>query len=202
MPTHYDTLGVSKSASIDEIKTAYRKLCMKYHPDVASSSSSSSSGAQSSSSSNVNKFKRISEAYSILGNDTKRRRYDFDMSESGIQELRKKAAARAKTAGGGGGGASSSFAATLPRNVLIGGILGIAGVAIIRQLLPNQENDNEHHEQRTGKKRLVEAWLNPRTNLWEKPKPWDAEYQRLQPVLQFVPRDQVVDNNSGGNGRR
>lgn len=207
MPTHYDTLGVSKSASIDEIKTAYRKLCMKYHPDVASSSSSSSSrtGAQSSSS-NVNKFKRISEAYSILGNDTKRRRYDFDMSESGIQELRKKAAARAKNAAAGGGGASSSFAATLPRNVLIGGILGIAGVTIIRSILPNQENnDNEHHEQHTGKKRLVEAWLNPRTNLWEKPKPWDAEYQRLQPVLQFVPRDQVVDNNNNndsGNGRR
>src|SRR6056300_469513 len=165
MPTHYDTLGVSKSASIDEIKTAYRKLCMKYHPDVASSSSLG--GAQSTS--NVNKFKRISEAYSILGNDTKRRRYDFDMSESGIQELRKKAAARAKNAAAGGG-ASSSFAATLPRNVLIGGILGIAGVTIIRSILPNQENnDNEHHEQHTGKKRLVEAWLNPRTNLWEKP---------------------------------
>ena len=128
------------------------------------------------------------------------------MSESGIQELRKKAAARAKSAaaGGGGGGASSSFAATLPRNVLIGGILGVAGVTIIRSILPNQENnDDEHHEQHTGKKRLVEAWLNPRTNLWEKPKPWDAEYQRLQPVLQFVPRDQVVDDNSsGGNGRR
>lgn len=202
MPTHYDTLGVSKSASIDEIKTAYRQLCMKYHPDVASSSSSSSS------SSNSDKFKRISEAYSILGNDNKRRRYDFDISESGIQELRKKAAARAKSAaaGGGGGGASSSFAATLPRNVLIGGILGIAGVTIIRSILPNQENnDDEHHEQHTGKKRLVEAWLNPRTNLWEKPKPWDAEYQRLQPVLQFVPRDQVVDNNNNhnrGNGRR
>ena len=204
MPTHYDTLGVSKSASIDEIKTAYRKLCMKYHPDVSASSSSSSSGAQQSSSSNVNKFKRISEAYSILGNDIKRRRYDFDMSESGIQELRKKAAARAKSAAAGGG-ASSSFAATLPRNVLIGGILGVAGVTIIRSILPNQENnDDEHHEQHTGKKRLVEAWLNPRTNLWEKPKPWDAEYQRLRPVLQFVPRDQVVydSNNNRGNGRR
>lgn len=200
MPTHYDTLGVSKSASIDEIKTAYRQLCMKYHPDVASSSSSSSS------SSNSDKFKRISEAYSILGNDNKRRRYDFDISESGIQELRKKAAARAKSAAAGGGGASSSFAATLPRNVLIGGILGVAGVTIIRSMLPNQENnDDKYHEQHTGKKRLVEAWLNPRTNLWEKPKPWDAEYQRLQPVLQFVPRDQVVDNNNNhnrGNGRR
>lgn len=182
MPTHYDTLGVSKSASIDEIKKAYRKLCMQYHPDVASSSSSKSTQSK-----NAEKFKSISEAYSILGNDDKRRRYNFDISESGIEELRKKAAAAAKARAGGGG---NSFAATLPRNVLIGGILGIAGVAFIRSIMPNKENDDTHHEH-TGKKRLVEAWHNPKTNQWEKPRPWDQEYQRIQPVLQFVPRDQV-----------
>mmetsp|Transcript_35463 Transcript_35463/g.52125 ORF Transcript_35463/g.52125 Transcript_35463/m.52125 type:complete len:191 (-) Transcript_35463:94-666(-) len=190
MPTHYDTLGVSKSASTDEIKKAYRKLCMQYHPDVASSSSSTTSTAQSK---NADKFKRISEAYSILGNENKRRRYNFDISESGIQELRKKAAKARGTAGGGG----NSFAATLPRNVLIGGILGIAGVTIIRSIMPEKENDDTHHEH-TGKKRLVEAWLNPKTKRWEKPRPWDQEYQRLQPVLQFVPRDQV----DGGGGKR
>ncbi len=193
MPTHYDTLGVSPSASTDEIKKAYRKLCMKYHPDVASSSSSSTSSTTQSK--NAEKFKRISAAYSILGNENKRRRYNFDISESGIQELRKKAAAAAKARAAGGGG-GNSFAATLPRNVLIGGMLGVAGVTFIRSMMPEKENEDVHHEH-TGKKRLVEAWLNPKTNRWEKPSPWDEEYQRLQPVLQFVPRDQV-----DGGGKR
>jgi curved DNA-binding protein CbpA len=188
MPTtHYDTLGVSNSASTDEIKKAYRKLCMQFHPDVASSSSSS----VSTQSKNAEKFKHISEAYSILGNDSKRRRYNFDISESGIQELRKRAAAAAKARGTSGGG-GNSFAATLPRNVLIGGILGIVGVTLIRSIMPDKENDDVHHAH-TGKKRMVEAWLNPTTNRWEKPRPWDKEYQRIKPVLQFVPRDQVDD---------
>ena len=107
----------------------------------------------------------------------------------------KKAAAAAKARGAAGGG-GNSFAATLPRNVLIGGILGIAGVTLIRSIMPEKENNDVHHEH-TGKKRMVEAWLNPKTNRWEKPRPWDQEYQRLQPVLQFVPRDQV---DGGGKG--
>ena len=123
-----------------------------------------------------------------MSNDKKRRQYNFDISESGIQELRRKAAASARARNAGGGG--NSFAAALPRNVLIGGMLGIAGVTLIRSIMPEEENDNLHHEH-TGKKRLVEAWMNPKTNRWEKPRPWDTDYQKLQPVLQLVPRDQV-----------
>lgn len=59
---YYQTLGVSKSASKDEIKTAFRKLAHQYHPDKGGG--------------NEAKFKEVSEAYSVLGDDKKRQQYD------------------------------------------------------------------------------------------------------------------------------
>jgi molecular chaperone DnaJ len=61
----YKILGVSKDASKDEIKRAYRKLAQKHHPDA------NKGDAQAES-----RFKEISEAYAILSNDEKRRQYD------------------------------------------------------------------------------------------------------------------------------
>ncbi len=59
---YYQTLGISKSASKEEIKSAFRKLAHQYHPDKGGG--------------NEAKFKEVSEAYSVLGDDNKRRQYD------------------------------------------------------------------------------------------------------------------------------
>lgn len=61
---YYELLGVSKNASKEEIKKAYKKLAKKYHPDLNKSEDAEQ------------KFKEISEAASVLGDDEKRRQYD------------------------------------------------------------------------------------------------------------------------------
>ncbi|MGI5841010.1 MAG: DnaJ C-terminal domain-containing protein [Patescibacteria group bacterium] len=61
---YYEVLGVSKNASSDEIKKAYRKLALEYHPDRNKSSDAEE------------KFKEINEAYEVLSNDQKKQAYD------------------------------------------------------------------------------------------------------------------------------
>src|SRR5579872_5269268 len=61
----YNVLGVSRSASTDEIKTAYRKLAMKYHPDRNPDNKEAEE-----------KFKQATEAYEVLGDSSKRTQYD------------------------------------------------------------------------------------------------------------------------------
>jgi molecular chaperone DnaJ len=69
----YKTLGVSRTASADEIKKAYRKLARKHHPDVNPGSRDAE-----------NRFKDISEAYDILGDPQKRKLYD-EFGMAGVQ---------------------------------------------------------------------------------------------------------------------
>jgi len=61
---YYEILGIPKNASKADIKKAYRKLAMKYHPDR-----SKEPGA-------AEKFKEVSEAYAVLNDDSKRAQYD------------------------------------------------------------------------------------------------------------------------------
>jgi len=62
---YYKTLGVSREASSDEIRKAYKKLARRYHPDVKPDDKEA-----------ADKFKQIQEAYSVLGDSEKREQYD------------------------------------------------------------------------------------------------------------------------------
>ena len=61
---YYEVLGVSKTATEQEIKSAFRKLAKKYHPDVNKTPEAEA------------KFKEIGEAYAVLSDETKRKQYD------------------------------------------------------------------------------------------------------------------------------
>ncbi len=69
---YYAALGVTKSATADEIKKAYRKLARQHHPDANESSPAAEE-----------RFKEISEAYDVLSDDAKRREYDEIRSYGG-----------------------------------------------------------------------------------------------------------------------
>ena len=63
MADYYETLGLSRNATDDEIKKAYRKLSRKYHPDLA--------GPEFE-----DKFKEVNTAYEVLSDPDKRSMYD------------------------------------------------------------------------------------------------------------------------------
>ena len=62
---YYEVLGVSRTATADDIKKAYRKLARKYHPDVNPGDESAEE-----------QFKKVGEAYAVLSDPEKRTRYD------------------------------------------------------------------------------------------------------------------------------
>src|SRR5690349_17902387 len=90
----YATLGVSKNASEDDIRRAFRKLAKELHPDISSG--------------NEERFKKVSSAYEILGDADKRRAYDRgeidgrgDPRHAGFGQYARGARAGAGAAGGG-----------------------------------------------------------------------------------------------------
>lgn len=86
MSDHYQTLGVSRDASPEEIKKAYRKLARKLHPDVNPSAEA------------ADEFKKVSHAADVLSDPEKRANYDRTGDENGAQGF-----------GGGGFGGGNPF---------------------------------------------------------------------------------------------
>ncbi|MDE7413431.1 MAG: molecular chaperone DnaJ [Muribaculaceae bacterium] len=88
---YYEVLGVGKNATADEIKKAYRKMAIKYHPDKYAQSSEDEKKAAEE------KFKEAAEAYDVLSDADKRARYDQFGHSMG------------QSFGGGAGGGSYGF---------------------------------------------------------------------------------------------
>src|SRR5258708_15740648 len=98
MPTttkkdYYETLGVKKSASAEDIRKAFRKLARKYHPDVNPNNKTAEE-----------KFKALSEANDVLSDPKKRKMYDqIGFYSDNIDQATADAYARGGQPGGGGG---------------------------------------------------------------------------------------------------
>ncbi len=95
---YYELLGVSRDASQDEIKQAYRKLAMEHHPDRSDDPEAEE------------KFKRVTEAYEVLRDPEQRKRYDR-FGEAGIGD--RGAGARGGRGGAGFSDFSDAFAVSL-----------------------------------------------------------------------------------------
>src|SRR5574339_594635 len=95
---YYSTLGVAKTATEKEIKQAFRKLARKHHPDVNPGDKSAEA-----------KFKELNEAYEVLGDPGKRRKYDELGANWRMYEQAGAGGAAGAPFGGGPGGWSAQF---------------------------------------------------------------------------------------------
>jgi len=203
--THYEILGVQSTASKEEIKKAFRKLCMEFHPDVSGNKDCKASLAR---------FQQISAAYDILSNEEKRSQYNLQHGVnryhhqnsssspySGFQyDYGKEYGYRNSERAGGSAGSrgGNSFGHFLdgiykPRNLFLGLTLGFIAVKFMNSVtLERREKQRPHHI-----RHLVEAYQNPVTGTWHKPSRWDPVYRKLKPKIQMVPTHMVKRAGSG-----
>ena len=117
----YETLGVSRTASDKEIRSAYRKLARKYHPDV---NPNDKSGGEA-------RFKEINNAYDVLSDADKRKKYDrYGENWEHADDFERAARSRGRPGGGGyyysssGGGPSIDLGEDVDLGDVLGGIFG------------------------------------------------------------------------------
>lgn len=94
---YYKTLGVDKTATKDDIKKSYRRLARKYHPDVSKEANAEA------------KFKELSEAYDVIGDEKKRAQYDQLGSNWNSQNQHQNHQSYRGQSGFGQGGGASGF---------------------------------------------------------------------------------------------
>ena len=181
----YRVLGVPKDATQEEIKAAFRKLSKETHPDVAGATT------------NIERFKRISHAASVLTNVRHRQEYDnrrhrFSTSfAANHTSFHRDVRPPPRYHDGRQGKGFTGVLLTMfrPRNMVLGPLAVFATVSAIQYAL-GIENDKQQRRRLVDDDR-VQAWRNPVTGRWETPAPWDPNYQRLKPTLEFVPRKEV-----------
>jgi curved DNA-binding protein CbpA len=185
---HYDALGVSKVATQEEIKTAFRKLSLATHPDVAKNADGEA-------------FKVVAAANSVLSSPTERVKYDLLLQEATMWRPRQGPGQGGNWYGGNNMGrpgqrppprGSQVFIETLsnPRYILFG-VVAFGSVFALSALMGGVSSRQPEYYQDS----LVKAWKNPNTGRWEQPAPWDPLYRKLNPKLELVPREKVRRRN-------
>ncbi len=129
---YYKALGVSKSASADEIKKSYRKLARKYHPDANKGDAASEE-----------KFKEISEAYNVLSDTKRRKEYDDARSLFGAGGARMPGGAGGQFGNFDLGDLFGSSGAGSKIGDLFGGMFGGGGRTTTTQARPRRGADVE-----------------------------------------------------------
>ncbi len=137
MSDYYNVLGISKGATADEIKKAYRKNALKYHPDKNPGDASAEK-----------KFKEISEAYEVLSDDKKRQIYD----QYGADALKGGMGGPGGSGGMGGMGGFSSMEEAL--RTFMGAFGGGGGGDSIFDSIFGQEQEQQSSVQQGASKKM------------------------------------------------
>ncbi len=134
MSNYYELLGISRNATQDEIKRAYKKAALKHHPDRNPNNKESAEA----------KFKQVGKAYQVLSDTQKRQTYD-QFGEEGISQM------------GGGGGFDANFD---PFDLLrqFGGAGGVGGVGA--NIFGNMFNQQQSEKQQKVKSDPVQKVVN------------------------------------------
>ena len=160
---HYQSLGVGFRASSAEIKTAFRALAKKYHPDQNGNDPTAET-----------KFREIKEAYELLCDKARRLEYDREWVHTGRLKWVPKADATSES--------TESESTTLPRNQLIMLYAAVIGLPFLASLLRGDPKQPQQTDQRrttawnrappapqaSPRDELVRAFYNPLSRRWER----------------------------------